>query len=193
MIIDNANANSLDSQLEDGATFLLALIHQSQLYSSTTPFVEIADAALNFAKVDAWDVVGDLGCGDGRVLVQALTGLLRPPQRAVGIELDPRLVEHLRQNVVTRFEKGKLAIIESDMFKVDLEELGASVLVLYLLPDGLEKLKPQLTAWFKNGAESSLRRRIVTIAFSIPGWNCDRAVQVSRQWLFYYDVREIRE
>ncbi|KAJ3223041.1 hypothetical protein HDU81_009450 [Chytriomyces hyalinus] len=155
--------------------------------------VEIADAALHFAKVDDSDVVGDLGCGDGRVLVQALTGLLRPPQRAVGIELDPSLVAHLREHVVTRFEKGRLAIIESDMFKVDLEELGASVLVLYLLPDGLEKLKPQLASWFRNGAAGSSRRRVVTIAFSIPGWNCNHAVQVNTQWLFYYDIKDIRE
>ena len=94
------------------------------------------------------------------------------------------------------------------MFNVDLSDIGATAMVLYLLPAGLEKLKPQLERWLRDGADT-VKRRIVTITYSIPGWDPDHAEQtilepgVRRlapmggssavsQWLFYYDVTSIR-
>ncbi|KAI8614291.1 hypothetical protein BC830DRAFT_1065641 [Chytriomyces sp. MP71] len=165
--------------------------------------VEVAREALAFARVGADDekdeVVVDLGCGDGRVLEQALllssgaSNPATPPSRTrirtVGVELDPHLAAHLRAVVAPRYADGLMRIIEANMFEIDLVELGATVLVLYLLPKGLSMLRNQLGKWLHGGD----LRRIVTITYSIPVWNCERAKEVNRQWLFYYDAADIRE
>ncbi|KAI9334097.1 hypothetical protein BDR26DRAFT_867319 [Obelidium mucronatum] len=146
------------------------------------PFVpctpEVALAALRFANATPLDVVGDLGCGDGRVLEQFLI----------------HVSEKKNGNVISpRYPDANFKVIEGNMFEVGLEELGVDLFVLYLLPMGLDKLKKQLGDWLKAGVDGQKKRRVVTITYSIPGWNCDRAIEVNRQWLFYYDVSEIRE
>ncbi|KAJ3071046.1 hypothetical protein HDU98_005897 [Podochytrium sp. JEL0797] len=159
------------------------------------PFVpctlEIATAACLFANVNlTTDILCDLGCGDGRILQQALllpTTTL-PSARVIGVELDPHLSTHLRSEIAPQYPPGVFTVIESNMFDVDLCALGVTVMVLYLLPMGLDKLKSQLETWLKAGEG----RRVVTITYSIPGWNCDRGKEVNRQWLFYYDKDDIK-
>jgi hypothetical protein len=88
----------------------------------------------------------------------------------VGVELDPYLAEFARKRL------GESAsIIECDMFSVDLNDLGASVLILYLLPLGLGKLSDMLRAWL----DSADGRRVVTINYKIPGWELTDSRRVS--------------
>jgi hypothetical protein len=74
------------------------------------------------------------------------------------------------------------------MFTVDLDALGATVLVLYLLPMGLEKLKVMLEKWLRQSED----RRLVTITYSVPGWDTDTAKPVDKFWLFYYDRNNLK-
>ena len=70
-----------------------------------------------------------------------------------------------------------------------LEELGVTVLVLYLLPAGLDKLRPFMEQWLnsdRKGLGEACSRRIVTITYSVPGWECNNAQQFNKSWLFQY-------
>ncbi|KAJ3393027.1 hypothetical protein HDU84_002967 [Entophlyctis sp. JEL0112] len=170
------------------------------------PFVpcsaSVARAALALARVSCEDTVVDLGCGDARVLAAALS--LPAPntaRRAIGVEIDPRLACLVRSVVAPAFPPDKLLLVEGDMFLLDLTAPpydNASVLVLFLLPETLEKLKPQLASWlmYCNPPSAPCDRpvpskRIVTIVFSIPEWRCDCAREVNRQWIFLYNRGDI--
>ena len=132
-----------------------------------------------------------LGCGDGRILVESLK-LAHPPAQCIGLELDPHLAEYLRTTVSKLFPAECLfKVIEGDMFVYAerLDEWSVSCLILYLLPLGLEKLKPFLETWLKEGSRHGntvTRRRIVTITYSVPGWECNNAKQFDKSWLFQY-------
>jgi SAM-dependent methyltransferase len=100
---------------------------------------DVVDMMLRLAEVRREDVVYDLGCGDGRVMV---TAAKRYGCRAVGYDIDPERVaesrERIRKNGV-----GKLARVErKDIFTLDLR--GATVIFLYLLPELNVRLIPQL-------------------------------------------------
>lgn len=150
------------------------------------------------------------GCGDARVLLSALSSS-SPPRQCIGVELDPHLVEHIQSSETAApfLQTSKLIIQQKDMFKVDLDEIGTTAMVLYLLPGGLNKLKPQLERWLKGSNDSQTKRRIVTITYSITGWEPRHGKQTAvepgtqkhapmggstgvSQWLFYYDVASIR-
>jgi SAM-dependent methyltransferase len=108
---------------------------------------EIVDRMLDVAKVRAGDVVYDLGCGDGRIVIAAAK---KYGTRGVGVDLDPARIREARANAkaagvekLVRFEVG-------DLFKTDLSE--ATVVTLYLLPELNRRLKPKLFAELEPGA-----------------------------------------
>ena len=101
--------------------------------------VQVVDAMLNLAKVVKSDIVYDLGCGDGRIVVRAAS---RFGCRGVGVDLNPERVKEAKANALragvtelTRFEVG-------DVFEFDFS--GASVVTMYLLPSVNLKLRPRL-------------------------------------------------
>ncbi|KAJ3054964.1 hypothetical protein HK097_000189 [Rhizophlyctis rosea] len=170
---------------------------------------DVGAAAVSFARVSSQDVLVDLGCGDARVLLSALSSTT-PPQRCIGVELDPHLVEHIQSlpEAKPHIDSSTLTILEQDMFKVNLSDLKATAMILYLLPAGLEKLKSQLETWLRDDGGAQ-KKRIVTITYSITGWEPHHAKQTFlepgvrklapmggssgiSQWLFYYDVTSIR-
>ena len=99
----------------------------------------IVDKMLELAKVTKNDLVYDLGCGDGRIVV---TAAKRYGARAVGFDIDPKLVAEARQNVKKNNVEHLVTIEEKDIFKLDLTP--ATVITLYLLPELNDRLVPQL-------------------------------------------------
>jgi SAM-dependent methyltransferase len=100
---------------------------------------DVVEKMLELAGVRKGDVLYDLGCGDGRIVVAAAKKLRC---RAVGFEIDELRVAEARKNVA-RAKVDKLATIEQkDVFTIDLNP--ASVVTLYLLPELNVKLIPQL-------------------------------------------------
>jgi ribosomal protein L11 methylase PrmA len=118
---------------------------------------EVVDAMLALAKVGKDDVVYDLGCGDGRIVVTAAE---RYGARAIGYDIDPARVEEARQNVRRHGLEHLVQIEERDIFTLDLS--GASVIALYLLPELNVRLLPQLER-MKPGS------RIISHDFDIAG------------------------
>src|ERR1700760_2752218 len=95
---------------------------------------------LELAEVKAGDVLYDLGCGDGRIVV---TAAKRYGIKATGFDVDPERLQESRENVRANRVGDLVTIKNQDIFKTDLT--GASVITLYLLPDLNVRLMPQLS------------------------------------------------
>jgi precorrin-6B methylase 2 len=122
----------------------------------TTP-QEVVDAMLELAEVREDDVVYDLGCGDGRIVV---TAAKKYGCKAVGVDIDPQCVREARDNVARHGVEHLVTVRQGDIFRLDLS--GATVVTLFLLPDVNVRLIPQLER-LPPGA------RIVSHQFSMKG------------------------
>jgi SAM-dependent methyltransferase len=125
---------------------------------------DIAQRMLQEAGVKNTDVVVDLGCGDGRIVIAAAK---KYGCRAVGYEIDPKLVELSRANVVKEKLVSLVGILEGDIFKEDFST--ANVVTVFLHPSLIEKLIPQFDK-LKPGC------RIVSHQFDMPGVEPDRVI-----------------
>jgi SAM-dependent methyltransferase len=125
---------------------------------------DVVEKMLELAKVAKNDVVYDLGCGDGRIVV---TAAKKHGCRGVGFDINPVRVKESLENV-EKNNVGKLVSIkEADIFEEDLSK--ASVVTLYLLPRLNVRLIPQLEK-LKPGS------RIVSHDFDMKGVTPDQVV-----------------
>jgi precorrin-6B methylase 2 len=130
---------------------------------------DVVAKMLEVAQVKKDDLVYDLGCGDGRIVVAAA---LKYGCRAVGYDIDARKVRQSEENV-KRHGVAKLVRIEQkDIFELDLRD--ATVITLYLLPELNERLIPQLEK-LNDGS------RIVAHEFAIEGVQHDRLITIKSQ------------
>ena len=117
--------------------------------------------ALEMLCINENDIVYDLGCGDGRFLLESLKKC--NIQKGVGIEYDSVLVE--RAISLCKCREGEenqetLNIIHGNVLSVDFSE--ATALFIYLVPEGMRALRNQLREMLLKGT------RIVSYVFSIP-------------------------
>jgi SAM-dependent methyltransferase len=117
----------------------------------------VVEKMLELAEVKPGDVVYDLGCGDGRIVV---TAARKYGVKAVGFDINPQRVKESLENVKSNKVEHLVTIKQADIFTLDLRE--ATVVSLYLLPELNVRLKPQL-AKLKPGA------RIVSHDFDMAG------------------------
>ena len=99
----------------------------------------VVEKMIEVAELSADDVVFDLGCGDGRIVI---TAALRSGCRGVGIEIDPSRVAEAQENARLHGVDHLVEIRQQDLFAVDLSE--ADVVMCYLLPWMIKELIPQL-------------------------------------------------
>jgi SAM-dependent methyltransferase len=128
---------------------------------------DVVEKMLELARVTKDDVVADLGCGDGRVVV---TAAKKYGCKAVGWDLDRECVRLSLENVKKEGVEKLVRVEHGDVLAVDLS--GISVVTLYLGPVMNAKLIPQLEK-LKPGA------RIVSHAFDMPGVMPDRVISVT--------------
>ena len=122
--------------------------------------VSVVRAALEAAWVNPCDTVYDLGSGDGRVVVVAARDYC--VERAVGIEVDPVLVEVSRAYARMYGVADRVEIVEGDFYSTSIR--GASLVYLYLYRSINESLRPKLERELRPGA------RVVAVDFPVPGW-----------------------
>ncbi len=127
---------------------------------------EVVEAMLKLANVTKDDLVYDLGCGDGRIVV---TAARKYGCRAVGFDVDAERIRESKENVAENQVGHLVEIKQEDIFKLDLSK--ADVVTLYLLPSLNVKLIPQLEK-LKPGS------RIVSHAFDMRGVVPDRIVRL---------------
>ena len=102
---------------------------------------------LDVANVHTGDVVYDLGCGDGRMVIAAAK---KYGTRGVGVDLDPARIREARANAKQAGVESLVTFKVADMFETDIRE--ATVVLLYLLPELNRRLKPKLFAELRPGA-----------------------------------------
>jgi len=114
---------------------------------------------LTLAEVSPGEIVYDLGCGDGRVVIMAAEKF---EARAVGVEMREDLVKQALGKISEMGLDGKVKIVHSDMFKIDLTQ--ADVVTLYLTTSANDKVKPKLESELRPGA------RVISHDYEILGW-----------------------
>ena len=121
---------------------------------------EVVEKMLSFASVTEDDVVYDLGCGDGRILV---TAAKKFGARGVGIDIDPKRVEESLENVKKAGVEDLVEIRLGDARNV--EDIGrATVLALYILPEAAIEMRRTLEEKLAPGS------RIVSHQFDFGQW-----------------------
>ena len=114
------------------------------------------DEMMKLGKVGEGDVVFDLGCGDGRLVVTAVKAF--KAKRAIGVDIDPERIKECKENAKRAEVEDKVEFRQQDAFKIpDLEK--ATVVTLYMSDELNEQLWPILQKRLSNGA------RIVTHRF----------------------------
>lgn len=119
----------------------------------------VVDAMLRLAGVGPRDVVYDLGCGDGRIVLSAARSF---GARGVGIDLDPRRIAEANEAARAEGLAGRVRFAVQDLFATDFSE--ATVLSLYLFPEMNARLMPKIRRELRPGA------RVVSHQFGIGDW-----------------------
>jgi hypothetical protein len=128
---------------------------------------KVVNKMLELAQVTQDDLVYDLGCGDGRIVV---TAAKKYGCKAIGYDINPKRVKESLQNVQENNVGHLVRIEQEDIFTLDLSQ--ANVITLYLLPSLNVKLIPQLDK-LKPGS------RIVSHDFDMQGVTPDKVVEIS--------------
>jgi SAM-dependent methyltransferase len=124
-------------------------------------------AMLEAARVKRGDLVYDLGCGDGRIVIAAVK---RYGARGVCVDIDPARIAESRHNADTAGVTSRMKIRRADLFETDLRT--ATVVTLYLLPQLNERLRPKLFRELRPGS------RVVSNSFDMGEWKADRVLTV---------------
>ncbi len=137
--------------------------HMREDAEDLAPYVptpdEVAAKMLEMARVTRSDVVYDLGCGDGRIVIAAAKKF---GAHGVGVDIDPQRIREAEEAAEGAGVKGLVEFRVEDAMKTDLS--AATVVTLYLLPESNALLRPRFEKQLKPGA------RVVTHNYSVPGW-----------------------
>jgi len=167
------------SYVISGIFFLIMVGLMSLIWTSSrgAPWVpthrDIVDRMLRMAAVRPGELVYDLGCGDGRVLVAAARHF---GARAVGVELDLGRYLWSVLTITLLGLWGRVRLIRADLFDVDLS--SADVVFAYLLQDTNDRLKDKLRNELRPGA------RIVSNTFHFSGLPLARMDDELRLYLY---------
>jgi SAM-dependent methyltransferase len=125
------------------------------------PFIKtpnvVVDKMVELAELKETDVVYDLGCGDGRLVI---TAALKSGCSGTGFDIEPERVAEATENAKLHEVEDRVQIVEQDVFTVDMSK--ADVALMYVLPWMMNKLLPQFQE-MKDGC------RIVAHDFWIDG------------------------
>jgi SAM-dependent methyltransferase len=128
---------------------------------------EVVSEMLRMAKVAKDDLLYDLGCGDGRIVITAaqLFGT-----RGVGIDIDPERIKESKENAAEAGVSNLVKFFEQDIFEADFHE--ASVVSLYLLTSVNLRLRPKLLTQLRPGT------RVVSHNYAMDTWKPDDSAVV---------------
>ena len=144
---------------------------EAQQKRPDVPFVptpeEVVSEMLKMAQVNKDDVVYDLGCGDGRIVITAAREF---GCRGVGIDIDPERIRESRENAIEAGVSDRVKFIQMDLFEADISE--ATVVTLYLLSKINLRLRPKLLKELNPGT------RVVSHQFSMGEWKPDASSSV---------------
>jgi ribosomal protein L11 methylase PrmA len=114
---------------------------------------------LQLAQVRSGDVVYDLGCGDGRIVIAAVKQF---GARGVCVDIDPQRILESRANAEEAGVTQRMQFLTQDLFDTDIRD--ATVVTLFLYPDVNLKLRPKLWRDLKPGT------RVVSYVHDMGDW-----------------------
>lgn len=132
---------------------------------------------LKMADVGPDDVVFDLGCGDGRIVIEAAR---QRGARGVGVDLDPRRVKESAEGKERAGIGDSVRFVNQDLFESDIHD--ATVVMLFLFPDVNLRLRSKLLKDLRPGA------RVVSYCHNMEHWLPDRLARVRTNHLYYWVI-----
>lgn len=129
--------------------------------------MEVVSTMLELTTLRRDDVVADLGCGDGRLVIEALR---RGAARGLCVDIDPDLIERARENARAAGVAERVTFANQDLFTVDLR--GVTVVTLFLSPQVNRELRPKLLRELAPGA------RVVSHWHDMGDWPPTRTVRL---------------
>jgi SAM-dependent methyltransferase len=150
--------------------------------SLDVPYVQsstsVVTGMLKLANVKKGDVLYDLGCGDGRIVVAAVKDF---GAVGTGVDMDPLRIAEANASAQRAGVANKATFLVADLFDVDLSK--ATVITIYLLPTVNMQLRPKLLS-LKPGT------RIVSHAFGMGDWKPDKMEEVDGSTIYLWTVPE---
>lgn len=143
---------------------------------------EVVAEMLRMTKVTKNDVVYDLGCGDGRIVIAAARDF---GARGVGIDIDPQRIAESNENARKAGVADKVRFIEDDLFEADIR--GATVVTLFLWPSVNMKLRPKLLADLKPGT------RVVSHFHDMGDWVPEQQKRIGRANIYLWTMPPKRQ
>lgn len=167
--------------------FILGSLHiNAQKIVLDVPYVptpqKVVDGMLELADVKKGEVVYDLGCGDGRIVI---TAAKKYGATGIGVDLNPERIKEANSNAEVAKVEEKVTFHEGDLFKFDFSK--ADVLTLYLLPDVNLELRPKIQSEMKPGS------RIVSHAFDMGDWEPDKKITVEGKTIYLWIIPEKKQ
>ena len=142
------------------------VLHAPDVAYEPTP-MEVVHAMLRLAKVNAGDVVYDLGCGDGRIVI---TAVVEFGARGVCVDIDPARIAESQENARRANVFDRIRFLNEDLFATDLGD--ATVVTLFLSQDLNLKVRPKLQRELKRGS------RIVSHWHHMGDWRPQQTLRV---------------
>jgi SAM-dependent methyltransferase len=140
----------------------------------------VVEGMLKMANVTAKDVVYDLGCGNGKIVIAAA----KRGARGVGVDIDPQRIQEANANAKSAGVTDRVRFIHGDIFDPALKISEASVVTLYLLPSLNVKLMPRLKGELRKGT------RIVSNSFDMGAdWPPERTESVGGYTIYYWTIK----
>lgn len=144
-------------------------------YASAPPAVVLA--MLDLAQVTDNDVVYDLGCGDGRIVVAAAK---RRGARGVGVDIDPARIEDATRLALREGVTDRVTFVLDDLFQADFAD--ATVVMLYLQPEPNLRLRPRLFSELRPGT------RVVSLSYDMGDWIPDDVRRVDGRRIYLWTI-----
>jgi ribosomal protein L11 methylase PrmA len=146
-------------------------------YVPTGP--ETVAAMLKLAGVEKKDLVIDLGCGDGRIVIAAAKEY---GAHGIGVDIDPERIKEARENAQKEGVANLVEFRQGDLFDADIRK--ATVVMLYLLPSVNMKLRPKLWRELKPGT------RVVSHTFDMEDWKPEKTEEVGGSEIFLWTIKQ---
>jgi SAM-dependent methyltransferase len=130
-------------------------------YIPTPP--EVVQRMIALGEVRSGDVVYDLGCGDGRIVIEAvkIDGV-----RGVCVEIDAAVLSAAQGFAAASGVADRIEFVQGNLFAAPIDD--ATVVMLYLLPSLNLRLRPRLLEKLQPGS------RVVSHAFDMGTWVPER-------------------
>jgi ribosomal protein L11 methylase PrmA len=122
---------------------------------------------LHLAQVRDGDVVYDLGCGDGRIVIAAVSA---KKVRGVCVDIDPQRIRESQANAAAAGALERIRFLDQDLFETNIGE--ATVVMLFLWPDVNLKLRPKLWRELRPGT------RVVSYVHDMGDWKPQHVITV---------------